>query len=96
MIMNKQQIEQILKDEGYPAFMVEKTILKIENFCPLVKSAFIKWTQTKECENIAIEGYSFFSLMDKYGMTPVGAFITLDWLSREPERAKKKKKKGIK
>ena len=94
--MEKEQIEQILKEEGYPAFMVENTIIKIDNFCPQVKSAFEKWTQTKECEDIVVEGYSFSNLMDKYGMTPVGAYITLDWLSREPERAKACLKKGIK
>ena len=96
MIMEKEQIEQILKEEGYPIFMIEKTVAKIENFCPLIKSAFEKWTQTKEFENIAVEGYSISNLMDKYGMTLVGAFITLDWLNREPERAKTSLKKGIK
>ena len=94
--MKKEQIEQILKDEGYPAFMVEKTIVKIENFCPLMKSTFEKWARTSECENIAVEGYSFSSLIDKYGMTPVGAFITLDWLSREPECAKTSLIRGVK
>jgi len=29
-------------------------------------------------------------------MKPIGAFITLDWLIREPEKAKKSLKKGIK
>ena len=96
MIMNKEQIEQILEEEGYPAFMVDRTIEKIDKFCPLVKSAFGKWVLTKKCENIIVEGYSFSSLMEKYGMTPVRAFITLDWLSREPGRAKASLKNGIK
>ena len=29
-------------------------------------------------------------------MNPIGAFITLDWLMREPEKAKEALNKGVK
>ena len=75
MIMEKEQIEQILKEEGYPIFMIEKTVAKIENFCPLVKSAFEKWTQTKEFENIAVENPFPIILLNPIPISTVIAVI---------------------
>ena len=41
------------------------------------------------------EGYSMKSLMKDYGMAFTGAILTLDWLIREPERAKEALSYGI-
>ena len=95
-MMNKEQIIQVLKREDYPSFMIESTVEKIGNFCPKVKNAFEQWMKTGNQCNLVIEGYGFRDLSKKYGMTPVGAFITLDWLYREPQKAKSNLMKGIK
>lgn len=75
--------------------MVEKTLEKIEQFSPIIKDSFQKWAKTGKSSDTAIEGYCFDDLVKKYGMKPVGAFITLDWLIREPEKAKASLAKGI-
>ena len=41
------------------------------------------------------EGYSLSSLMRDWGMNFTGAILTLDWLIREPEAAKKALANGI-
>ena len=41
------------------------------------------------------EGYSLESLMKDYGMAFTGAILTLDWLIREPEKAKEALSYGI-
>ena len=36
---------------------------------------------------LSIAGYTLQRLIDEHGMLPVAAFLTLDWLLRDPARA---------
>ena len=94
--MDRVRIKEILVEEKYPEFMIEKTADKIESFSPVVAKAFCSWCERKEQINLVVEGISFNDLVSKWGMNPVGAFITLDWLILEPEKAKKALNRGIK
>ncbi|MBQ5673530.1 MAG: hypothetical protein IIV45_00335 [Lachnospiraceae bacterium] len=94
--MDRARIKEILVEEKYPEFMIEKTADKIESFSPVVAKAFCSWCERKEQINLVVEGISFNDLVSKWGMNPVGAFITLDWLILEPEKAKKALNRGIK
>lgn len=38
--------------------------------------------------------YNFALLIERWNMTPIGAFMTLDWLIREPEEADKSLRRG--
>lgn len=93
--MEKHLIENILKEEKYPDHMIERTIEKVEHFNPTVMEVFEKWSQNGEEPNISIEGFSYHQLVADYGMKPVGAFITLDWLLRDPQKAITALKRGI-
>jgi len=86
--MDKIQILEELQKEQYPEFMIENTIKKIENMNPEIKEALFCWIDKKECSDLIIAGYSFSNLVERKGMKPIGAFLTLDWLTREPEKAK--------
>lgn len=94
--MDKERIKKILAEEQYPEFMLEKTTDKIEAFSSVVQKAFEEWCNNKQQPNIAVEGFAFTDLVTQWGMKPIGAFITLDWLLREPENAKNALRKGIK
>ena len=94
--MDKEQIYNLLKVQGYPVFMLEKTYAKIEKFQPEIAKAFEQWVNTGAYPELTIEGYTFTYLVNNMNMKPVGAFITLDWLIREPEEAKKALRQGIK
>ena len=94
--MDRARIKEILVEEKYPEFMIEKTVDKVEAFSPVVAKAFCSWCERKEQINLVVEGFSFNDLISKWGMNPVGAFITLDWLILEPEKAKKALNRGIK
>lgn len=94
--MERTEIIRILKEEGYPDFMLEKTTDKIEAFSSVVQKAFEEWCNNKQQPNIVVEGFAFTDLVTQWGMKPIGAFITLDWLLREPENAKNALTKGIK
>ena len=75
--------------------MIEKTAEKIEHFQPKVKKAFIGWVASGQESNIEVQGYSFARLRQDYGMKAIGAFITLDWLIRDPENATRSLNRGI-
>ena len=94
--MDRERIKEILVEEQYPEYMVEKTADKIIAFAPIVADAFNGWWKSKRQPNITVEGFSFIDLVTKWGMKPVGAFITLDWLIREPKKAKIALNKGFK
>ncbi len=93
--MDKQILRQLLIDNGYPSHMIEKTIEKIEHFQPKVRKAFDSWVTSGKEPNMKIQDYSFAELRRDYGMKAIGAFITLDWLIRDPENATRSLKRGI-
>ena len=94
--MERNDIIEILKSEGYPQFMLEKTADKIVAFKQEIADAFEALFTNKENPSVSIEGFSYETLVTDYKMNPVGALITLDWLIREPEIAKEALKKGVK
>lgn len=94
--MEKEQLMIILREEEYPEFMFEKTIEKILNFNSKIKDSFEQWLKDGYFPTIEVEGYTLTQLMYEFSMKPVGAFITLDWLIRDPEKAKKALSNGIK
>lgn len=94
--MKRIEIIEILKEEGYPDFILEKTADKIEAFNPDIATRFSEFCTNGTLPEIEIEGYNYKRLTEEFGMKPVGAFITLDWLVREPKKAKEALIKGIK
>lgn len=94
--MERNKIMCLLEAQGYPTFMMEKTADKVENFSPQLKEAFENWVEYGEEPTLEMEGYSYHILIEKFKMNPIGAFVTLDWIHREPELAVKSLKRGIK
>ena len=94
--MNRDTLLGLLKEERYPEYMIDNTIAKLEHLQPNIASIFAEWATTGKIPEISIEGYTFSTLTHNFGMKPIGAFLTLDWLVREPQRARAALKKGIK
>lgn len=47
------------------------------------------------CKNFVSEGYSITDFMEKRKMKYPAALLTMDWLIKEPERAKESLKRGL-
>ena len=94
--MERNKIIAVLIKESYPDYMIEQTASKIENFEPEIKETFELWLLDGTVPKITLEGYTYKELIHQFGMKPVGAFITLDWLKKEPEKATKALERGIK
>lgn len=83
-----EQIINILREWGYPEWMFDNLISKLQKLSPKIRKHFDKWIIDRGEPNIDVEGYSFSSLIKDYEMTPINAFITLNWLALNPDEAK--------
>lgn len=88
--MNKDRLLKIIQAEGYPPYMIEKTISKIENLSEPIKLWFEDWFNNNTIPKERIYGFSFIELVENCKMRNIGAFLTLDWLKREREQARQK------
>lgn len=61
---------------------------------PTIASSFFGWWVQGIEPDLEVHGYSVKRLEEEHGMTPIAAFLTLDWLVREPERAQRSLEKG--
>ncbi len=85
----------LLRQYKYPDFMIAGVIAKLNNMEPEILTLFEKWLQTKEVPNDEINGFTFVELINKYGFTPINAFLTLNWLLVDPENASAALEGGI-
>ena len=81
--------------QDYPDYMLEQTADKVERMDERIKAAFEEWGDNDVIPTIEIEGWSYNKLVEKFKMRPVAAFLALDWLTREPEKAAKALKRGL-
>ena len=93
--MERNNIIMILCSQDYPEYMLETTADKVENMNKSLKEAFEDWANNGTIPTIEVEGWSYNRLIEKYNMRPVAALLALDWLIRDPGKASKSLKKGI-
>jgi len=67
---------------------------KLETVNPTIKVAIDQFLESGVLTNLEIEEYTVQRLIKEHGMNPFAAMLTLDWLIREPNEAKKSLKKG--
>jgi hypothetical protein len=93
--MNKQNIiEYLLNDLQYPQKAAEVVAEKLCAASPTIQNAFTEYRDTGNIPEICIENYSVEKLQREHGMNEIAALLTLDWLMREPEKAKASLRKG--
>ena len=87
--MEETDIRQILCNRNYSdmtAALVAKELMKIEDdLKPLLQS----WLQDdSNNQDYFIAGYSISQLQKERGMTYPAAILTIDWLMKDPDKAK--------
>ncbi len=86
--------QRLLNEFNYPEKGAQLIIKKLSNCQPEIKAAFNRWWQTGQLTSFAIENYTVQRLQKEHAMNPIAAFLTLDWLLREPETALTSLRKG--
>jgi len=87
-------IPRLVAEFGYPEKGAKLVADKLVSSAPEIQSTFLIWWQNGEIMDLAVEGYTVSQLMAEHQMNPVAAFLTLDWLKREPEAARISLAKG--
>ena len=89
----KELIMERIGCSGREADMIVEDLNKI---CPQLKPILEVWCRTGEIdEDYIYDGYSLTGLMRDYDMKFTGALLTMDWLIKEPNEAKKALKYGV-
>lgn len=86
--------QRLTAEFGYSPNYAPIVAQKLLNCAAPIKTAFEQWWQTGELPALEIEGYTFKELICDYKQKSVAAFLTLDWLVREPELAKSSLRRG--
>ena len=82
--------KRIIDDFDCKENQADGVVEKIIALAPHIAAAFEEWYNTGIVKEIDIEGYNVASLRSKKkNMNIIGAYLTLDWLYREPEVAKR-------
>lgn len=90
------EIVNILVDRGYPENAAGIVAGKLSNLSGQLKEAVQTWFKTGNEPVVDSHGYSTKTLMERHpGMTYPAALLTIDWLEREPEKAKSIIEQGI-
>lgn len=87
----------IMERMGFDEAAAQLLEKDLSNVCDQLKPLVQRWLETgADDDDTMYEGYSLNSLKQTYDMYFTGAVLTLDWLIREPEKAKAAIRYGIK
>lgn len=93
--MEKEEIIRHLVDkQEYPEKTAEGAAQKIINAREDIRFAIEKFLVSNELTNIQVEDFDVENLVQNFKLHPVGAYLWLDWFTREPVLAKRFLQKG--
>jgi hypothetical protein len=93
--MNRETLRKVLVEQyDYKHSQVDGVLDRIEAFSAPVAEAFAHWLATGELNSPEIAGYTVQKILETQSMKPVAAYIQLQWLEDEPERALRSLRRG--
>lgn len=89
--MKADKIIQILIDEkNYDRVQTERLAPKIEALPVDIKDALVQWIESGNISSPEYYGYTVDKILKaKPGMTVLAAYLTLDWIKKDPKTAVK-------
>ena len=88
-------IQDILIERGYPEKQAILVASNLQTLDPTLKDGLTSWLADQTETDYLIEGFKLSELKRKFDMTYPAALLTMDWLIKEPELAKKSIQRGI-
>ncbi len=86
------QIKQKIREKWPNDYIQEHALLvtleDIEKLSEPLRTEFEKFLETGDLPDLEVEGWNLERLMKEKNLHPVGAFLMLDWLKKEPQKAK--------
>jgi hypothetical protein len=87
-------VQRLVTEFGYAEKGANLVANKLAASKPFVREAFLNYWEHGVIPDLEVEGFTCAILMNLHGMNVIAAILTLDWLAREPEKAKTSLKKG--
>ena len=88
-------IQDILIERGYPQKQAISIASDLQAIDPALQNGLQSWLADQTETDYLIEGFKLSDLKQKFDMTYPAALLTMDWLIKEPELAKKSIQRGI-
>lgn len=83
-------MKKLVEDKNLDKVQVERVSEKIEALSPDIREAFENWLETDTVASPEYEGHDVNSIMRAQPhMTVLAAYLSLDWVRRDPVAAKK-------
>ena len=87
--MTNTEIIRLLIHRGFTERNARLVASEINQLHPSLTPLWERWAKNASVrDDFSAEGYSIKSLMEKHRMTYPAALLTIDWLLKEPEKAK--------
>ncbi len=86
--MNTSKTVQLLMERGYTEHNAQLVAKEITNLHKELIPLWQIWVTNGTCSDYEQDGYSIKGLMKKLSMQFPAALLTIDWLIKEPEKAK--------
>lgn len=90
----KSIVNRLTIEFEYPKRGANIIVQKIRGMQSPLRLEFYKWWHTGDIPTFEVEGYTLVELMSEHNMNPIAAFLTLDWILREPAKAKASLERG--
>lgn len=83
-------VKKLVENKKLDKVQVERVSGKIEALSPDIREAFEKWIETDTIASPTYAGYDVSSILKAQPhLTVLAAYLSLDWLRRDPIAAKK-------
>jgi len=89
------QIEdRLVREFGYQPAGARVAAPRLEALTGTVGIAFQEWWQNGTTPKIKVAGYTADRLQTEHSMNMIAALLTLDWLARDPDKARASLRRG--
>ena len=88
-ISYKRLLNYLTDNLGYSEIRAKRTISALRRSDSCILEAFLRWFYTSKFPKETLYGVNVKALCDRRSLDPVTAFLTVDWVAREPQAAKK-------
>ena len=96
-MLNRQELEKLIIERipgVYNPVGMGEILYTIENADPTVREKIETYLSTGEEPSMEVEGYTYAQLRNERKMNPIAALLTLNFLIKQPEKAKASLSKG--
>lgn len=84
----EQIIQTLIENKNYDKIQTERLSSKIEALPADIRAALVKWVESGDLSSPEYSGYTVDKILStKPGMTILAAFLSLDWIRRDPQTA---------